>query len=41
MKKLVLLFAVLISLASCKEEVAKKPKKFIEKDKMIDMLYDL
>jgi hypothetical protein len=41
MKKLVLFFALLISFASCKEEVIKKPKKFIEKDKMTDMLYDL
>ena len=42
MKQLVVfLFALLLCLSSCKEEIVKKPKHFIEKDKMTDMLYDL
>ncbi|MCP1995322.1 DUF4296 domain-containing protein [Flavobacterium sp. HSC-61S13] len=39
MKKMVLL-CCLLSLISCKEEL-EKPKKFIEKDKMTDVLYDM
>lgn len=39
MKKMVLL-CCLLSLISCKKEL-EKPKKFIEKDKMTDVLYDM
>ncbi|WP_430614307.1 DUF4296 domain-containing protein [Flavobacterium sp. JP2137] len=38
MKKLILLCG-LLALVSCKKEL-EKPKKFIERDKMVDILYD-
>ncbi|MEC4049968.1 DUF4296 domain-containing protein [Flavobacterium sp. SUN046] len=42
MKKLILLFTLLlVGITSCKEEGPKKPKHFIEKNKMVDMMYDL
>lgn len=41
MKKLILLFALLFVATSCKEEGPKKPKHFIEKNKMVDIMYDL
>ncbi|WP_310381773.1 DUF4296 domain-containing protein [Flavobacterium sp.] len=41
MKKVLFFLALLSVLVSCKEEIIKKPKKLIEKDIMIDIIYDL
>ena len=41
MKKIILFLAVLTLLVSCKDEVVKKPERLIEKDVMIDIMYDL
>lgn len=40
MKKIVVL-VVLLVLVSCKEEVVKKPNRLIEKDVMVNIMYDL
>jgi hypothetical protein len=41
MKKTLLLFAILIGFISCKEDAVDKPIDLIDKDKMIDVMYDL
>jgi hypothetical protein len=41
MKKILLLFAVLFGIISCKEDAVDKPSKLIAEDKMIDVMYDL
>jgi len=42
MKKYTLFFiAIILIAASCKDKVIEKPKNLIERDKMIDMIYDL
>jgi hypothetical protein len=41
MKKIILILALLTLLISCKDEVVKKPERLIEKDVMIDIMYDL
>ncbi|NGY36395.1 DUF4296 domain-containing protein [Flavobacterium sp. XN-5] len=41
MKKLMLLLTVLVGFMSCKEEVVHKPDNLIERDMMIDVMYDL
>lgn len=42
MKKIILLFTVLFfGATSCKEEIIPKPKNLIEKDKMVNIIYDL
>ena len=41
MKKTILLLVVLTFLVSCKEEVVQKPERLIEKDVMLDIMYDL
>lgn len=41
MKKIILFLALLTFLISCKDEVVKKPERLIEKDVMIDVMYDL
>ena len=41
MIKKILFFGVLIVLISCKEEVVKKPDNLIEKEVMVNILYDL
>jgi hypothetical protein len=41
MKKILLLLAIVTFLASCKEEIVKKPNRLIEKPVMIDIMYDL
>jgi hypothetical protein len=41
MKKIILFLAVLTLLISCKDEVVKKPERLIEKDVMLDIMYDL
>ena len=42
MKKYILLFIVIIvTTSSCKDEVIVKPKNLIERNKMVDIIYDL
>jgi len=41
MRNFVLIVLVLFLSVSCKKELVKEPKKLIEKDKMIDIMYDL
>ena len=41
MKKVVLFFILISLIFSCKEEVVKKPENLIEKDIMVDVMYDL
>lgn len=41
MKNFLILLLVLFLFVSCKEEVVKQPAKLIEKDKMVDIMYDL
>jgi hypothetical protein len=41
MKKALFFLALIAVFVSCKEEIIKKPKKLIEKDIMIDIMYDL
>lgn len=41
MKKILPFLIVLAIFASCEKELAKKPDRLIEKDKMVDIIYDL
>ncbi|MDQ6529017.1 DUF4296 domain-containing protein [Flavobacterium sp. LHD-85] len=41
MKNFIVIILVLFLSVSCKKEVVKQPTKLIEKDKMIDIMYDL
>jgi len=41
MKNFIVILLVLFLSVSCKKEVVKQPAKLIEKDKMIDIMYDL
>jgi len=41
MKKILPFLFVLAIFASCKKELAKKPERLIEKDKMVNIMYDL
>jgi len=41
MKKTLSFFVVLIFLIGCKKELVKKPNHLIEKDKMVNIMYDL
>ncbi len=41
MKKTIALLCLLFSIYSCTNAIVEKPKNLIEKDKMIDILYDL
>ena len=41
MKNCLVILLVLFLSVSCKKEVVKQPAKLIEKDKMIDIMYDL
>lgn len=41
MKKVILFLAILTLFFSCKEDVVKKPKRLIEKDVMVDIMYDI
>jgi hypothetical protein len=41
MKKILLLLTILVGFISCKEDVVNKPDNLIDKDKMIDVMYDL
>ncbi|MFV8324395.1 DUF4296 domain-containing protein [Flavobacterium sp. ZS1P14] len=41
MKKIICLLAIVSMLISCKEEVVKKPNRLIEKEVMVNIMYDL
>lgn len=41
MKKIIPFIIVLIVLAGCKKELVKEPKRLIEKEKMVNIMYDL
>lgn len=41
MKNFIIIVSVLLLSVSCKKELVKQPAKLIEKDKMIDIMYDL
>ena len=41
MRKIITFIAILLVLVSCKEEVVRKPKRLIEQDVMVNILYDL
>lgn len=42
MKKLILFFTAIMLVASgCKDKVIEKPKNLIDRDKMVDIIYDL
>jgi hypothetical protein len=41
MKKIIPIFILLIVLAGCKKELVKEPKHLIEKEKMVNIMYDL
>lgn len=41
MKKIIPFLVLLMIFASCKKEVVKKPNRLIERDKMINVMYDL
>lgn len=41
MKKIIQFIIVLIVLAGCKKELVKEPKRLIEKEKMVNIMYDL
>lgn len=41
MKKIISLLAIISVLVSCKEEVVKKPDRLIEKEAMVNIMYDL
>jgi hypothetical protein len=41
MKKLLSFLIVLVLFASCNKDLAEKPKNLIEKEKMVDVIYDL
>lgn len=41
MKKIISLLAIILIFVSCKEEVVKKPDRLIEKEVMLNIMYDL
>lgn len=41
MKSKLIFLAILAVFVSCKEEIINKPKRLIDKDKMLDIMYDL
>ncbi|HWS59745.1 MAG TPA: DUF4296 domain-containing protein [Flavobacterium sp.] len=41
MKKIILFFIVLIVLIGCQKELVKEPKNLIEREKMVNIMYDL
>ncbi|MDI5948727.1 DUF4296 domain-containing protein [Flavobacterium yafengii] len=41
MKKIIALLTIITLFVSCKEEVVNKPERLIEKDVMVDIMYDL
>ncbi|AYN06159.1 DUF4296 domain-containing protein [Flavobacterium sp. 140616W15] len=41
MKKIIIIISVLFFAVGCKKELVKKPERLVERDKMIDIMYDL
>lgn len=41
MKKIIIFLAILTAFVSCKEELAKKPERLIDKKVMVDIIYDI
>ena len=41
MKKIIILLAIVVVFLSCKDEVVKKPNRLIEKETIINIMYDL
>ncbi|MFE3867313.1 DUF4296 domain-containing protein [Flavobacterium sp. LS2P90] len=41
MKKIIILLAIVIVFISCKDEVIKEPNRLIEKETMVNIMYDL
>jgi hypothetical protein len=41
MNKIVPFFIILVILAGCQKELVKEPKRLIDKEKMVDIIYDL
>lgn len=41
MRNIITLFALLVLVASCKEDLVQKPKKLIDKEIMVNIMYDL
>jgi hypothetical protein len=41
MKKIIIIISVLLLAVGCKKELVKKPERLVERDKMIDIMYDL
>ena len=41
MKKIIILLEILFVFVSCKDEVVKKPNRLIEKETMVNIMYDL
>ncbi|MCC9072797.1 DUF4296 domain-containing protein [Flavobacterium sp. F-65] len=41
MKKIIIIISILIFAVGCKKELVKKPERLVDRDKMIDIMYDL
>lgn len=41
MKKIIIIISVLFFAVGCKKELVKKPERLVDRDKMIDIMYDL
>lgn len=41
MKKIIMIVSVLILAIGCKKELVKQPERLVDRDKMIDIMYDL
>ncbi|MFE3849351.1 DUF4296 domain-containing protein [Flavobacterium sp. LB3P45] len=41
MKKIIIFLAIVVVFVSCKDEVVKKPNRIVEKETMINIMYDL
>jgi hypothetical protein len=41
MKKIIMIVSVLILAVGCKKELVKQPERLVDRDKMIDIMYDL
>ncbi|WP_409417557.1 DUF4296 domain-containing protein [Flavobacterium sp. PS2] len=41
MRKIVIIISVLMFVVGCKKELVAKPERLVERDKMIDIMYDL
>jgi hypothetical protein len=41
MKKIIIIISIVIFAVGCKKELVEKPERLVERDKMIDIMYDL